>query len=269
VALRSSRFSHAVTACVFGVMACGLSLALAGASPHPPADPLDALPPNVHMGPNTPCASEAMDLANGSTTLEEPGPSTRPPCWRMSLVRSATETGNQLADRLAEYYGGRGFTFTGQKEGDARSYYGTLPVCGTILGIDSGATAMMTAPGVRSSYSTDIDPATAQGLAGMVQGEPGAMPGLPATPDPSTPDGSGETVTSTTVAGAVDPTVTDPGVSLPGPTTDPAASGFNGVATIDPFGTGGPTSGDQPGDWVVLSVQQPKAVAPKGAEGRC
>jgi hypothetical protein len=241
--LRSPRFTQAVVACVLGVGACGVALALAGPTPRPPADPLDALPGGLVKLQDTTCTTDVLGALAVSTTEEPVAPTKRVPCWHIAVLQSNNETGNQLAERLAKHYETRGFSFSGTTGGQDRAYYGTLPVCGTVLSITSGLAALGAGPG-----SGVMGPGGAtQGLPGL-SGLPGLGGQIPGVTSPD-PDAAAPTTDTT------DPTAATPDASTP------SADPFSATQFLMP--------GDQKPGMVIVSVQQTKVAAPRSAAGRC
>jgi hypothetical protein len=183
--LRSPRLPHAIAAFVVGIAACGVSLALAGTTPKPPADPIDNLPADLEKIRDFTCARDLLTAVLPTTTIETVGGAMAVPCWRVALVWSTKESSNEIADRLAQHFTARGYQFAGPTTGLYRSYYGKLAECGTILAIDTGEGAASAPPGARSALPAGTDPATGIPLGpGGLQGAPviPSVPSIPADP---------------------------------------------------------------------------------------
>jgi hypothetical protein len=266
--LHNPRLSRVVALCVAGVLACGVSLALAGQTPQPPKDPLDALPAGVVRVRSWTCATDLFNAVTPTvSTTEAPGPTVPTACWHIALVRSPTETPNEVADRLAKHYTERGFEFSGADKGEIRALTGTLGQCGTTVAIDTGDQAAFLPPGARGSTGTAFPMPGAGG-----QLPPGAVAGgLPPGVDPAM---LGQ-IPAADPSGSVGQI---PGVPPSNPSTDPA-TGATGRApdlsaleqgnyldpmTVQPF--------LQPtlrGGVAIVATQQARAVVPRTLEGRC
>jgi hypothetical protein len=277
--LRSPRFSYAVMACVLGVVACGVAVALAGNTPFPPADPLDDLPENVSMVRDEPCATSLIASLWPSTTIQTTTTASPKDCWRIALVKSEqNEDGNQLADRLAQHLTAKGYQFTGVTSGDWRSYLGKLTICGTTVAIDTNREAPNLTPGQLSAAPPGIDPTTGAPTAGAfppapapprqpvptdpATGLPGALPTVPST---TLPDPTGSVVVPSFPPDAGPPTVVPPPMS---PNLDPSVP-IEDALQADPYSVMNYLSGQIRPGLAVVSVQQTHAVVPRAAAGRC
>jgi hypothetical protein len=261
VALMSSpRLSRVVALGVLGLVGCGVALALAGPSPRPPADPHDARPGDVAKVMDYRCA---QDLATASeafatTTVEQVGPEEPETCWRIVVVRSANETGNELADRLTKQYGDRGFAMTGMTTGEVRSVVGTLAPCGTTVAIDTGGQeAAVQPPGSRAGSPPVTAPAGGFPTDGQVPPmsvPDGAAPS--STPEGAVPSSSVVTPSSLNLTPFIAGNPADPSGAYPAAGSDPLQL----LATLAPTRKGGA---------VMVASQQARAVLPRALEGRC
>jgi hypothetical protein len=255
--MSSPRLSRVVALGVLGLVGCGVALALAGPTPRPPADPLDALPGDLVKAMDFRCA---QDLATASeayatTTVEQVGPEAPQTCWRIVVVRSANETGNELADRLTKQYSDRGFAMTGMTTGEVRSVVGTLSPCGTTVAIDTGQEAAVQPPGSRAGSP----PVTAPAGFPADQMPPISVPGGAApssTPEGAVPSSSVVTPSSLNLAPFIAGNPADPSGAYPAPGSDPLQL----LATLAPSRKGGA---------VMIASQQARAVVPRSLEGRC
>jgi hypothetical protein len=258
--LSSPRLSRVVFLGVVGLVGCGVALALAGPTPRPPADPLDALPSDVVKALDYRCAQDLMTASESyaTTTIEQIGPEEPQTCWRIAVVRSANETGNELADRLTKQYTDRGFAMSGMTTGDLRSVVGTLPQCGTTLAIDTGQAAALQPPGSRAgsppvTNPTDgFPPVNGQIIPGV---PPGALPPGGVTPS-SEADGAATTSTLLPITPFIPGNPVDPAGAYPGAGQDPLQL----LAAVDPTRKGGA---------VMIASQQVRAVVPHALEGKC
>jgi hypothetical protein len=258
--LHSPRLSRVVAVAVLGVVACGVSLALAGPTPRPPADPLDALPAGVSTAKEWPCVTDLLNAVSPTTTIEEPGPAQQERCFHIALVRSTTETANELADRLSKHFTERGYELGGVPSGQYRSLTGTLAQCGTTLTIDTGQDAASLPPGARA-----------------------ALPQVP--PNGSFPGGPLVSIPG----GVIDPTASTPGASIPDPGSPTVPETAPTVPPLDPSLTGQAPVGspsdqalaadpyqiittmlpNQKGGAVMVASQQARQVVPKALEATC
>jgi hypothetical protein len=259
-----------VTAFVVGIAACGVSLALAGTTPKPPADPIDNLPGDLERIRDFACARDLLTAVMPTTTVETLGTTSGAPCWRVALVWSTREGSNQLADRLAGYFTARGYKLNGPTTGDFRSYYGTLAECGTILAIDTGTAAASAAPGARSALPVGVDPNTGLPTGASGPTVPGVVPGAP-VPGAGT---SESTTAPLDPSGALGPGVsTLPGngtgfppdeASTPDVSLDPRMSPDQ-ILLNDPYSAPTLLARTSRPAMAMISVQQARSVAPAGA----
>jgi hypothetical protein len=266
--LHNPRLSRVVTLCVLGVVGCGVSLALAGPTPRPPADPLDALPADLKRPRDWPCAADlASAVAPTVSMTEAPGPTEPEPCWRIALVSAEGETANQLADRLAKVFTGKGFEFTGRTTGDFRALTGTLAQCGTTMTIDTGYDAALLPPGTRANMPTG-SPTGGNGIipvppSGTGAGEP-AVSTVPGASSSTVPGGASSTMPAQ--PGPTASVVTD-GFASPNQPVDPDA--LEQGAFVNPTTLLANLQPDQKGSVVMVASQQARAVVPRALEGRC
>jgi hypothetical protein len=258
--LHNPRLSRVMALCVAGVLGCALSLALAGPTPQPPMDPIDALPAGVARAREWTCASSLADAVTPTvTSTGAPGPTEPQPCWHIALVRSPTETANELADRLAKHYTTRGFEFSGTASGDIRSLTGMLAQCGTTLALDTGDQGAFSPPGTRASLPA-LPGAIPPGAIPPGAIPPGAIAGGAPVDDP----------TASTVPGAPDPNASipmDQTQSSIGQPVDPDA--LDQISMSNPSALLAYLQPGMKGSVVILASQQARAVVPRALEGRC
>jgi hypothetical protein len=258
--MSSPRLSRVVALGVLGLVGCGVALALAGPTPRPPADPLDALPGDVVKVMDFRCAQDLLTAseAYATTTIEQVGPEAPQTCWRIAVVRSANETGNELADRLTKQYTDRGFAMTGMTTGEVRSVVGTLAPCGTTLAIDTGLDGGNVPPGSRAgSPPVTMPPGgfpAANAQMPPISVPDGATP--PSTPEGAVPSSSVVTPSSLNLTPFIAGNPVDPSGAYPTAGSDPLQL----LATMAPSRKGGA---------VMIASQQARAVVPRTLEGRC